>query len=64
MTTPQQDPVRADAEKQQQAAMVVAAPAYVAACPGAGKTHVITNRHLQSPRRRLRKGRALISFTR
>ncbi|MFI1700726.1 UvrD-helicase domain-containing protein [Streptomyces bobili] len=65
MTTPEQtDPVRADAEKQQQAAMAVAAPAYVAACPGAGKTYVITNRHLQSPRRRLRKGRALISFTR
>ncbi|MGW4888118.1 UvrD-helicase domain-containing protein [Streptomyces murinus] len=65
MTTPEQtDPVRADAEEQQQAAMAVAAPAYVAACPGAGKTHVITNRHLQSPRRRLRKGRALISFTR
>ncbi|MFF7903644.1 UvrD-helicase domain-containing protein [Streptomyces sp. NPDC007920] len=65
MTTPEQtDPVRADAEKQQQAAMAVAAPAYVAACPGAGKTHVITNRHLQSRRRRLRKGRALISFTR
>ncbi|MGW2722363.1 UvrD-helicase domain-containing protein [Streptomyces sp. NPDC001492] len=56
--------VRAAAEAQQQAAVAVAAPAFVPACPGAGKTHVITSRHLQSPRRRLRQGRALISFTR
>jgi hypothetical protein len=56
--------VRADAEAQQKAAMTVTAPAYVPACPGAGKTHVITSRHLQSPRRLLRQGRALISFTR
>lgn len=56
--------VRAHAEVQQETAMAVAAPAYVAACPGAGKTRVITSRHLQSPRRLLRQGRALISFTR
>lgn len=56
--------VRAEAEVQQRTAMAVTAPAYVAACPGAGKTHVITSRHLQSPRRLLRQGRALISFTR
>ncbi|MEU1924593.1 UvrD-helicase domain-containing protein [Streptomyces albogriseolus] len=53
-----------DAKAQQQAAMAVSAPAFVPACPGAGKTHVITSRHLQSPRRLLRRGRALISFTR
>ncbi|MEU3862676.1 UvrD-helicase domain-containing protein [Streptomyces sp. NPDC028722] len=65
MTTPKQtDSVRANAEAQQQAATAVTAPAYVPACPGAGKTHVITSRHLQSPRQLLRQGRALISFTR
>ncbi len=57
-------PVRAAAEVQQKTATAVTAPAYVPACPGAGKTHVITNRHLQSPKRLLRQGRALISFTR
>ncbi|MFF3277328.1 UvrD-helicase domain-containing protein [Streptomyces chrestomyceticus] len=55
---------RETAETQQQAAMSVPAPAYVPACPGAGKTHVITSRHLQSPHQPLRQGRALISFTR
>ncbi|MFE9112238.1 UvrD-helicase domain-containing protein [Streptomyces collinus] len=64
MTTAKPDSVRAAAEAQQQAAIAVTAPAYVPACPGAGKTHVITSRHLQSPRRLLRQGRALISFTR
>ncbi|GGR82585.1 hypothetical protein ADL01_23640 [Streptomyces sp. NRRL WC-3618] len=61
MTSPS---VRAGALTQQQAAVAVTAPAFVPACPGAGKTHVITSRHLQSPRRLLRQGRALISFTR
>ncbi|MFC7980153.1 UvrD-helicase domain-containing protein [Streptomyces cinereoruber] len=55
---------RADAEAQQKTATAVTAPAYVPACPGAGKTHVITSRHLQSPGQMLRQGRALISFTR
>ncbi|MFJ8164831.1 UvrD-helicase domain-containing protein [Streptomyces sp. NPDC096136] len=65
MSEPEQtNTVRADAEAQQNTATTVIAPAYVPACPGAGKTHVITNRHLQSPRRLLRQGRALISFTR
>jgi hypothetical protein len=65
MTTPERTTsARAAAEAQQKAAMAVTAPAYVPACPGAGKTHVITSRHLQSPRRLLRQGRALISFTR
>ncbi|MFE6127786.1 UvrD-helicase domain-containing protein [Streptomyces sp. NPDC056437] len=56
--------VRVAAEAQQQAAISVPAPAFVPACPGAGKTHVITTRHLQSARQPLRQGRALISFTR
>ncbi|GAA4887555.1 UvrD-helicase domain-containing protein [Streptomyces coeruleoprunus] len=65
MTTPEQTTLaRAAAEAQQKAAMAVTAPAYVSACPGAGKTYVITSRHLQSPWRLLRQGRALISFTR
>ncbi|MDD1064135.1 UvrD-helicase domain-containing protein [Streptomyces cocklensis] len=34
------------------------------ACPGAGKTHVVATRHLESPPTPLRAGRALISFTR
>ncbi|MFE3830574.1 UvrD-helicase domain-containing protein [Streptomyces sp. NPDC059092] len=56
--------LRTGAEEQQLAAVTVPAPAYIPACPGAGKTHVITMRHLQSPARPLRQGRALISFTR
>ncbi|MFG2994874.1 UvrD-helicase domain-containing protein [Streptomyces sp. NPDC048257] len=56
--------LRAGAEAQQQAAIDAPAPAYVPACPGAGKTHVITARHLQAPAQLLRQGRALISFTR
>lgn len=49
---------------QQAAAASVRAPAYVPACPGAGKTHVVATRHLQSTPVPLRAGRALISFTR
>ncbi|MEV5910524.1 UvrD-helicase domain-containing protein [Streptomyces chartreusis] len=65
MTMPEQTTsVRAAAEAQQQAAIAAPAPVFVPACPGAGKTHVITSRHLQSPRQLLRQGRALISFTR
>ncbi|PCG83094.1 hypothetical protein CIB93_26545 [Streptomyces sp. WZ.A104] len=56
--------LRFTARTQQQLAVQALAPAYVPACPGAGKTHVITLRHLQSPSRLLRQGRALISFTR
>ncbi|ARH89008.1 DEAD/DEAH box helicase [Streptomyces sp. MOE7] len=55
---------RAGAEAQQRAAVAVPAPAWVLACPGAGKTQVITERHLFAPVQPLRQGRALISFTR
>lgn len=41
------DMLREAAEGQQAAAAAVAAPAYVLACPGAGKTHVVATRHLQ-----------------
>ncbi len=52
------------AEEQQRIAIAEPAPTYIPACPGAGKTHVITSRHLTSPKQLLRGGRALISFTR
>ncbi|MFF4652566.1 UvrD-helicase domain-containing protein [Streptomyces sp. NPDC001380] len=52
------------AEEQQRAAIAAPGPVYIRACPGAGKTHVITSRHLASPRQSLRGGKALISFTR
>ncbi|MGK5556685.1 UvrD-helicase domain-containing protein [Actinomadura kijaniata] len=52
------------ADAQQQKAISALPPLYVAACPGAGKTHVIASRHLALPAGRLRQGRALLSFTR
>lgn len=53
---------RAAAVRQQRRAIELAAPLYVQACPGAGKTRVIVDRHLSSPRRPGR-GRAVVSFT-
>ncbi|MBM9506811.1 UvrD-helicase domain-containing protein [Actinacidiphila acididurans] len=52
------------AASQQTAAAAAVGSAYISACPGAGKTHVVATRHLQSPAQPLRSGRALISFTR
>lgn len=52
------------AEQQQREAIAAAAPLFVRACPGAGKTHVVVSRHLSSSPPRLRQGRALLSFTR
>lgn len=48
----------------QEEAITAAAPLFVRACPGAGKTHVIVSRHLRGPTVALRHGRALLSFTR
>lgn len=48
----------------QEQAIAAAAPLFVRACPGAGKTHVIVSRHLRGPSASLRHGRALLSFTR
>ncbi|MEU4159252.1 UvrD-helicase domain-containing protein [Actinoplanes sp. NPDC026670] len=48
----------------QQQAITAAAPLFVRACPGAGKTHVIVSRHLRGPAAVLRDGRALLSYTR
>jgi ATP-dependent DNA helicase UvrD/PcrA len=48
----------------QEQAITAAAPLFVRACPGAGKTHVIVSRHLRGPAVTVRHGRALLSFTR
>jgi DNA helicase-2/ATP-dependent DNA helicase PcrA len=48
----------------QERAITAAAPLFVRACPGAGKSHVIVSRHLRGPSVALRHGRALLSFTR
>jgi len=48
---------------QQQAAIAASSPLYLDACPGAGKTFVLVERHLATPVGRQRRGRALISFT-
>lgn len=53
---------RADAAiRQQQEAIRRPAPLYVEACPGAGKTRVIVDRHLAGGRGA--RGRAVLSFT-
>ncbi|WP_167305386.1 UvrD-helicase domain-containing protein [Saccharomonospora piscinae] len=54
---------RAIAVEQQQRVVRTSAPAYVQACPGAGKTRVIVERHLTRPIYGARRGRALVSFT-
>lgn len=50
--------------RQQQDVVATAAPLYVQACPGSGKTHTIVTRHVQAEPPTPRQGRALISFTR
>ncbi|MEV0068814.1 MULTISPECIES: UvrD-helicase domain-containing protein [unclassified Amycolatopsis] len=59
MTGP--DPRTAAATRQQEQAVRHPAPLYVSACPGAGKTRVIVDRHLAD--RRGARGRAVLSFT-
>jgi superfamily I DNA/RNA helicase len=54
---------RAHAVEQQQRVVHGMAPMYVQACPGAGKTRVIVERHLSRPVTGARRGRALVSFT-
>lgn len=51
------------ATSQQKAAIAAPTPLYLDACPGAGKTFVLVERHLATPAGKQRKGRALISFT-
>lgn len=48
---------------QQRDAIEANSPLYLSACPGAGKTHVLAERHLATPQGQRRRGRALISFT-
>jgi hypothetical protein len=53
---------RAMAAVQQDAVLTAAAPRAVVACPGAGKTRTIVNRHCATPRNQPH-GRAIVSFT-
>ncbi|WP_436493193.1 UvrD-helicase domain-containing protein [Actinokineospora sp. HUAS TT18] len=55
------DPREITAIQQQQLAVRHSAPLYVQACPGAGKTRVIVDRHLAGARGG--RGRAVVSFT-
>jgi DNA helicase-2/ATP-dependent DNA helicase PcrA len=48
---------------EQAAAVAATAPFYLRACPGAGKTRVLIDRHTTTPVGWQRQGRALISFT-
>ncbi|MFH9009009.1 UvrD-helicase domain-containing protein [Streptomyces afghaniensis] len=50
------------AQRQQQAAHAPA-PLFIRACPGAGKTKVLVERHCLTPAGPRRSGRALLSFT-
>ena len=54
---------RSFAIEAQQRVVHTSAPVYVQACPGAGKTRVIVERHITRPITRVRQGRALVSFT-
>ncbi|MFF3735573.1 UvrD-helicase domain-containing protein [Streptomyces sp. NPDC002476] len=54
---------REQARDQQQQAVYASAPLFVRACPGAGKTRVLVDRHCHTPPGRRRTGRALLSFT-
>ncbi|MCP2243279.1 UvrD-helicase domain-containing protein [Lentzea aerocolonigenes] len=57
------DERRATAQADQQRAVRLPAPLYIQACPGAGKTRVIVERHLSGERSGARRGRAAVSFT-
>jgi DNA helicase II / ATP-dependent DNA helicase PcrA len=57
------DELRQQAIDLQDLAATTPAPLYVQACPGAGKTRVIVDRHLRSDPAPRRRGRALVSFT-
>ncbi|MFF3350650.1 UvrD-helicase domain-containing protein [Streptomyces sp. NPDC002779] len=51
------------ARSQQQQAVQATAPVFVRACPGAGKTRVLVERHCLTPPGPRRSGRVLLSFT-
>ncbi|MET7685758.1 UvrD-helicase domain-containing protein [Streptomyces sp. NPDC005423] len=57
------DTRRAQAEQRQQQAVHAPAPLFLRACPGAGKTRVLVDRHCLTPPGPRRAGRALLSFT-
>lgn len=55
--------MREHARAQQQQAIHADAPVFVRACPGAGKTRVLVDRHCHTQPGWRRTGRALLSFT-
>jgi superfamily I DNA/RNA helicase len=57
------DRLRAEAIQLQRQVVEHPAPFYVQACPGAGKTRVIIERHIRLGAATGRRGRALVSFT-
>jgi DNA helicase II / ATP-dependent DNA helicase PcrA len=57
------DESRRQAREQQRVVVAASAPLFVQACPGAGKTRIIVDRHLQSDVAPRRRGRAVASFT-
>ena len=57
------DQRRDEAVRRQQQVLTEPAPFYVQACPGAGKTRAIVERHLTRGSATGRRGRALVSFT-
>ncbi|MFB7360299.1 UvrD-helicase domain-containing protein [Streptomyces gardneri] len=57
------DEQREHARNQQQQAVHAGAPVFIRACPGAGKTRTLIDRHCNTPTGHRRSGRALLSFT-
>ncbi|CAL9328403.1 ATP-dependent DNA helicase Rep [Nocardiopsis dassonvillei] len=57
------DSLRDKARGKQEEAATASAPVFVRACPGAGKTRVLVERHLRTEAMPRRTGRALLSFT-
>ncbi|MEU2415957.1 UvrD-helicase domain-containing protein [Streptomyces sp. NPDC013099] len=57
------DEQREHARSQQQQAVHAGAPIFIRACPGAGKTRTLVDRHCNTPPGPRRSGRALLSFT-
>ncbi len=57
------DSLRDKARSKQEEAVTASAPVFIRACPGAGKTRVLVERHLRTGTSPRRTGRALLSFT-
>jgi hypothetical protein len=57
------DSLRDKARSKQEEAVTASAPVFIRACPGAGKTRVLVERHFRTGTSPRRTGRALLSFT-